>query len=65
MQLTHTPQSGLTLKHVQGYNGTLGRYVSVWKHACPDGATVGPSYPTKGEALADTADYATRAGWMK
>lgn len=64
MQLSHTPQSGLTLVHVQGYNGTLNKYVSVWKHAEADGVTVGPSYPTKAEALADTADYAQRAGWM-
>ena len=64
MDLSHTARSGLTLKHIQGFNVTLNKYVSVWKHVSPDGHSVGPSYPTKAEALADTYDYAKRAGWL-
>ncbi len=64
MKLSHTDNSGLTLHHVQGYNGTLNKNVSVWQHKDRDGRQVGPCYPTKAEALADTTDYAHRAGWM-
>ena len=65
MQLSHTKHSGLTLHNIVGFNGTLNRYVSVWKHRTMDGATVGPSYPTQAEALADSFDYACRAGWLQ
>ncbi len=64
MILSHTTQSGLTLKNIRGFNVTLDKYVNVWKHVDRDGVGVGPSYPTLTEALADTADYAHRAGWM-
>lgn len=64
MNLSHTSQSGLTLHKIEGYNGTLDKYVSGWQHKDVDMRQVGPFYPTKEEALADTADYAQRAGWM-
>lgn len=64
MNLSHTGQSGLTLKNVQGFNVTLNKYINIWKHVDLDGHTVGPSYPTKLEALADTYNYAKRAGWI-
>lgn len=64
MKLSHSETSGLTLHKVDGFNVTLGRYVQGWKHKDRDGVRVGPTYPTKAEALADTEDYAFRAGWM-
>jgi hypothetical protein len=63
MKLSHTSRTGVTLHHIAGYNVTLKRNVSFWQHRSPDGAQVGPQYPTKAEALADTCDYVRRAGW--
>lgn len=65
MNLSHTAQSGLTLHHIQGYNVTEHKHVSFWQHKDVDLRQVGPCYPTKAEALADTKEYAIRAGWMK
>lgn len=67
MNLSHTAQSGLTLHNIRGFNGSYsgGKYISTWQHKDIDGRQVGPHYPTKAEALADTKDYAIRAGWMK
>lgn len=59
MKLSHTALSGLTPNRIQ-----VSASKSVWKHKDSDGSGVGPSYPTKSEALADTVDYAERAGWM-
>lgn len=66
MNLSHTTQSGLTLEYIEGFNGShgKGKWVKFWQHKDIDGRQVGPCYPTKAEALADTADYAVRAGWM-
>ena len=66
MKLTHTEQSGLTLHHIEGWNGSHGRgkYVKFWQHKDSDMRQVGPCYPTKAEALTDTCDYAERAGWL-
>lgn len=64
MELSHTRCSGLTLEHIEGFNVTEGRHVSFWQHRDETGRQVGPCYPTRAEALADTSDYAARAGWM-
>ena len=64
MNLSHTAQSGLTLKYAEGFNVTLGKMVFFWKHYDRDGRGVGPCYPTKAEALLDSKDYAERAGWI-
>lgn len=66
MKLTHTEQSGLTLHIIEGWNGSHGKghYVKCWQHKDSDMRQVGPCYPTKSEALADTCDYAERAGWL-
>ena len=64
MELSHTIHSGLTLHNVKGYNVTEEKNVNIWKHKDRDGATVGPNYPTKAEALADSFNYACRAGWL-
>jgi hypothetical protein len=66
MNLTHTEQSGLTLHHIRSFNPFfgVGRWVDFWQHKDNEMQQVGPCYPTKAEALADTADYAERAGWL-
>lgn len=64
MKLSHTIHSGLTLHNIQGFNGTLNKYINEWQHKDIDGRQVGPCYPTKGEALTDSFDYACRAGWL-
>jgi hypothetical protein len=60
VKLSHTARSGLTLAKIEPY-----RAPSFWQHRDIDGRQVGPHYPTKAEALADTARYALDAGWIK
>lgn len=64
MKLTHTASSGLTLKKIEAYNISEDRQVVFWRHFDRDDRGVGPCYPTKAEALADTTAYAERAGWL-
>jgi len=64
MKLTHTNQSGVTLRRIEGYNVTTKRKESFWQHADPEGRQIGPQYPTRNEALSDTNDYVRRSGWM-
>ena len=65
MKLSHTYLSGLTLRHIQAWDVTEEKKVNFWRHLDRDGVAVGPHYPTLTEAMADTHDYAIRAGWMK
>jgi hypothetical protein len=54
MKLSHTDMSGVTLQ----------KFHNAWQHVDRDGRPVGPRYPTRAEALADTMGYVQRAGWM-
>ena len=62
MNLSHTIDTGLTLKYFDVYNVTLKKQQKFWQHVDADGRQVGPFYPTKAEALSHTTEYAN--AWM-
>ena len=67
METRYTDQTGLVLHHLQAYNVTLKKNISVWGHGTWESGTfrhVGPWYKTKAEALADLDSYMVRAGWV-